>query len=241
MYGIIVVRMFSPTDDLNWLDEIMQMMPELMSFFGFNLEDITNYQLFVAGYLYDMLFILLSIIFCVMLANRLIFKYLDQGSFVYLISTPNSRTKILLTQVVTLVGYLFLECLLIFLIVAGYGSIVHPGYVSITKLLYLNFSLLFFLLFLSSMVVFFYTIFESKLASSLSIGIPTLFFFLKLISNLGGKYNIVKYMTPFSLFNPTKILNIDILAVIYNLIYIVLAIIIYMVTFKLFKKRDLSI
>ena len=79
MYGIIVVDLFNPLEDSSWLEQIMQIMPEVNVFFGFALDDVTNYQAFVAGYLYDMLFILLGIIFITMLVNRLVFRYLDQG------------------------------------------------------------------------------------------------------------------------------------------------------------------
>lgn len=241
MYGIIVVDLFNPLEDSSWIEQIMQIMPELMSFFGFALEDVTNYQAFVAGYLYDMLFILLGIIFITMLVNRLVFRYLDQGSFGYLIATPNSRTKIMFTQAVTLICYLLMQVMLMFVIVAGYGKITHRNYVDIGRIFYLNFSFFLLLLFISSITFCFLSLLEGKLATGLNIGVLTFFFFAKLISNLGGNYEFFKFLTPFSLFNPRMIVSFSKTVHIYNVILGLVTILIYTLTFKLFNKRDLAI
>src|SRR5690606_4007887 len=178
MYGLIVVTLFNPDPEAaGWLDSIIEMYPEMMDLIGFNIADFTNYQLFIAGYLYGMLFLLFGLIYSILVTNKLIFRYLDKGSFVYLISTPNSRSKILFTQIKVLGTYLFGLSLLMFLVVTIPGLINYGTYVDPIKLLYLNASYFILLLFLSSINVLFTTLFEGKKASILSIAVPVLFFF----------------------------------------------------------------
>ena len=242
MYGFIVVTLFNPDPaEAGWLDFIIETYPEMMDLIGFNIADFTNYQLFISGYLYGMLFLLFGLIFAILLSNKLIFKYLDKGSFVYLHSTPHSRTQILFTQIKVLGTFQFLLALVMFLVVTLGGMIQYPDYVDPLKLLYLNFSYLLLMFALGSFNVFASSIFEGKLSFGLSVGVPVFFFFLQMIGNLGGDYEVFKYFTPFSLFNTDYIITYNPLSFIYNGVLIVMTILLTFLTFHLFNKRDLSI
>ena len=46
---------------------------------------------------------ILPMVFSIMLANKLIMGYIDNGSMAYLIATPNTRFKIVLTQALFLI------------------------------------------------------------------------------------------------------------------------------------------
>ena len=242
LYGSIVSSIFTPdVEAAGWLDSFVEMYPGMMGFIGFNVENLTNYQAFISGYLYGMLFIMFGIIYTILLSNKLIFRYLNDGSFTYLLSTPDSRSKLLFTQMKVLGSYLFLMVLLMFLVVAGFGSISHFEHVDWGVIAYLNFSFLIMLLFISSITMFASSLFEGKIAFGLNIGVPIILFFFKMISNLGSNYEWFKYLTPFSLFDTMLIIKYDVMAIVNNLILLLFTIIILVVTFKLFNKKDLSI
>lgn len=242
LYGGIVSSLFTPDPNAaGWMDEFMRQYPEMMELIGFNVGNYTDYQSFVSGYLYGMLLIVFGLIFTILLVNRLIFKYLDTGSFVYLLNSPNSRSKILLTQIITILSYLSLFVLTIYLILAIGGTINFSSYVDWLKLLYLNFSFLLLLVFIASLSVLAATLFEGGISFSLMVGLNTVFFIFKLISNLGNNYKFFKYLTPYSLFDIDKIINYDIISVVQNISLLAISLVLFIITFKFFKKKDLSL
>lgn len=242
IYGGIVSSLFTPDPNAaGWMDEFMHQYPEMMDLIGFNVSNYTDYQSFVSGYLYGMLLIVFGLIFVIILVNRLIFKYLDNGSFVYLLSSPNSRNKILLTQILVLISYLILFVLAIYLILAIGGTINFPSYVDWLKLLYLNFSFILLLIFITSLSVFASSLFEGRVSFGLMVGLNSLFFIFKLISNLGINYQIFKYLTPYSLFDVEGVINYSTSSLVHNFSLIILSLSLFTITFIFFKKKDLSI
>ena len=99
MYGIILISMFDPKlgDSLNIM---AQSMPEMFKLFGMN-NFSTELMDFLINYLYSFLLIVLPLVFIILLVNKLTIKYIDNCSIAYLIATPNSRIKIISTQIIT--------------------------------------------------------------------------------------------------------------------------------------------
>jgi ABC-2 type transport system permease protein len=242
LYGIIVSALFDPSvENLGWMQMLQEMYPELLDFIGFNVAHLTDYQYFVSGYLYGMLFLLFGLLYANILSNRLIFRYIDRGSIAFLLTTPNSRTKVITTQIKVLGTYTFIMTMSMYLILSISGEVFNPTYVDFGKLLYLNFSFFLFLCFIGALMFLCHSLFDGKTALGLGMGIPVVFFFLKLISNLGDQYKIVTYLTPFSLFDPIRCINYDGLSFLFNGILIILTAALYFITIHFFKKRDLSV
>ena len=65
--------------------------------------DLTGY---LAGYLYGFIYTLFPAVFLIFLSNRLVTKHVDNGSMVYLLNTPNSRKKIIITQALSTIIFL---------------------------------------------------------------------------------------------------------------------------------------
>lgn len=242
LYGIIVASMFSPDEtSQGWLEEVMNMFPGLMDAMGFNIESLSNYQSFVAGYLYGMLFIMFGLIFTILLTNRLIFKPLDSGSFVYIHSSCNKRSRIIITEILVIITYLFIMALVMFLTISIAGYVKYAEYVNFGELAYLNLSFFTLLVFISSITIFTSSLFEGKLAMGLNVGLPVFFFLFKMISNLGEKYDLIKYFTPFSLFDPESSIHFSINSIVFNIVLIVASFGVFIINIVLFKKKDLSI
>ncbi|MCG8484270.1 MAG: ABC transporter permease subunit, partial [Clostridia bacterium] len=97
MYVSISITMFDP-DNIEKMNAMLDMVPEgMLKAMGFeNLgTDLTEY---LSNYLYGFIFIMFPMIYCIIVSNKLIAKHVDSGSMAYLLTTPNSRVKIAVTQ-----------------------------------------------------------------------------------------------------------------------------------------------
>ena len=182
-----------------------------------------------------MLFLLFGIIYTILMSNRLIYRYLDKGSFGFILSTPNSRSKILLTQISVLVTYLLLLSLSMFIITGLGGLILYPDYVDVGRIFYLNASYFLLMLLIGSFNVLSTSAFEGKIAFSFNMMIPIIFFFM-LISNLGGNFEWIQYYLPFSLFNVDEIISLSALSFVFNGILLVSSIAIFGISLVTFNK-----
>ena len=239
LYGTMIVAMFDPA-----LSDIFRgfadQMPGVMNLMGFGVipDTMTN---FVYALLYGFIFIAFPMIFMILVVQRLVYRYIDQGSMAYLLATPNSRFKIILTQFFVIFTYILILVVYSFVLITSTAAILFPGTLDIINFLYGNLSLLFMLLFFICIPFFSSAVVSGKYTTGVTVGLPVLFFVLKLISNLGDDYEIVKYFTPFSLFNVDFISSYHPLSFVFNGILLVGASIIFGLSFYLFKRRDLSI
>ena len=96
-YFSIILTMYDP-ESMKALDEVLEMLPEAMvKALGFADFGSTLYS-YLASYLYGFLVFLFPIILSIIINHRLVAVLTDKGSMAYLLATPNSRTKIIITQ-----------------------------------------------------------------------------------------------------------------------------------------------
>lgn len=239
LYGTMIVAMFDPE-----LSDIFRQfgasMPGIMNLMGFGIipDTMTN---FIYALLYGFLFIVFPMIFMMLAVQKIVYKYIDKGSMAYLLTTPNSRFKIIFTLCTVICTYLLILVAYSFLLITLTAEILYPQTLDIGNFLYGNLSLLFMLLFITSITFFSSAVISGKYVMGLTVGLPVLFFVFKLISNLGDDYRIIRFMTPFSLFNVDYISSYDSLSFIFNGILLIGSIVIFGISFKMFERRDLSI
>ena len=239
VYGTMIVAMFDPAlSDV--FRQFGESMPGIMNFMGFGIipDNMTN---FIYALLYGFLFIVFPMIFLILVTQRLVYRYIDRGSMAYLLATPNSRFKIIFTQFFVLFTYLFILVAYSFVLISSTAAILYPGTLDVLNFLYGNLSLLLMLMFIASMTFFSSAVVSGKYTTGITVGLPVLFFVFKLIGNLGDDYKVVRYLTPFSLFNVDLIAHYDVWSFIFNAILLGGASIIFGLAFYLFEKRDLSI
>jgi ABC-2 type transport system permease protein len=133
--------MYNP-DTQESLNEMLKMMPkELISAMGFSGTANTLLS-FIATYFYGFLILLLPMIYTIVVANRSIASHVDKGSMAYLLSTPNTRARIVTTQAI----YLLVSITIIigFVAIAGISmcQVMFPGELDIPGFLLLNFGAL---------------------------------------------------------------------------------------------------
>lgn len=239
-YTIILVSMYDP-DSIEALMSMMEMMPkEMVDAMGYSFG--TTFVTYLAGIMYSMLLYLFPMIITIVVNHRLIASHVDKGSMAYLISTGNSRKKIVVTQALFSIVSITAVFTFITILAIVMATIMFPGELEVGKFILLNvYALL--LYFAISGICFFASAIasESKHSIGLGAGIPIGFVVLEMIGNAGDKFNWIGNFSLFTLFNPDRLFAGDNFAYFGMGAFLVLAIILYYGAITIFGKRDLSI
>lgn len=176
-------------------------MPEIFAAFGMG-EVGTTLLEFITGYLYGMLFVIFPAVFIIILANRLVAKYVDNGSMACLLATPHKRRKIVSTQALFLLFCLVLMVVFVTVLVASVSEIMFPGELEMPAFFRVNVGLLGLLIFLGG-VCFLASCLcnDSRRATGIGAGVVVYSVLAQMISQAGKKFENVKYATPLTLFN----------------------------------------
>ena len=240
MYTGIITGMFDPKLG-EVLEQFTQVMPELMSAFGMTNPGTTLIE-FLASYLYGFLFLVFPMIFEIILANRLVARYVDQGSMAYLLASPLTRGKIILTQATVMWTSLGALIMLITLGEIGFAQLMFPGELDMMILFKMNIGLYVLHLSISGICFFASCISnEIKLSYSIGAGVPILFLLIQMLSNVGEKLEIFKYFTIFSLYPSSQIASGEKSAYGFMCILLMIALALYALGGYLFTKRDLPV
>ena len=240
LYSSVIVVMFDPELG-KALNEMAESMGDIFAAFGMANVGSTLIE-FIANYLYGFILIAVPSVAIVIIANRLVARYVDNGSMAYLLASPHSRREIITTQAIAL-------SLTVFTIVAYATGVIifvsamsFPGDLDIEKLIQLNLGLFGLLLLLSSICFFGSTLFnDTRKANGLGGGIIIIAILLQMISPVGDKIEFLKYFTPLTLLDVNGIIAGNQTSLMLISILFVLAIIIYAVSIQIFTKKDLSI
>lgn len=241
MYTTIAIGMFSP-ESAESLEGMLKMMPEAMiKGFGFDSlgTELTGY---LGSYLYGFIYLTFPIIYIVIVAQNVMIKHVDSGSMAYLLTTPNTRKKIALTQA-SFLGSTVLLVLGVNVLVAILMSMaMFSGHLRIGAFLLLNLTT-FGTLFLITSFNFFLSCILNDPKKMIGIGasIPILFVVLKMVSALGDQLAFLKYFTLFSLIDVTRILSDTGFAVTVSIITLLLGTAIFYASIIVFDKKSLNI
>lgn len=238
LYIISIVYMYNP-EMSNTLKQLTETMPEMMAAFGMsNIGD--SLIEFLSTYLYGFLLLILPLVFMIMLANKLIMGYIDNGSMAYLIATPNTRFKIVFTQAFFLVASIFILLSTTTLATIIFSEILFPNELDITAFLTLNIGL-FFLHFAISGYCFLVSCSSKDLRTSYaySTGVPILFYLIEALGNMGGSLEKLQYFTIYSLFDPEKLMTQDSSSIWMLGALFLIGMLCYMLAIRVFVKRDL--
>jgi ABC-2 type transport system permease protein len=240
MYVAILIQMFNPKS-LTLLDGYFDLMPEFMAAVGMK-KGIATLSTFLASYLYDFILIALPMALIIIYANKLIAKYVDNGSMVSLLAAPIKRTAVAFTQMKVLATAIFLIVLYIFVVEWAVCGTKYPDLLNIKELLLMNAGLFSLLLFIGGICFLCSCVFsDTKRSIGFGAGIPVVMFVVKMLANNGGDLENLKYCTFFTLFNPSEIINGDTNAIAGTIILFVAASVMYFAGIIVFKKKDLCI
>lgn len=241
MYVTVVLSMFDPALSSIFAD-FEDAMPGLMSALGMSGAGNADMIHYTASYLFGFIMLLFPVLYSIIVSNRMVAKYVDSGSMAYLLATPNTRTKIIVTQGL----FLWVSVMLLVIISAAIGGVyseaAFPGEMDMGKYVLLNVGVLGLHTAISGVGFFASCIFnETKYSYAVGAGVPIACFVLQIISNLGGRYENLKYATFFTLFSPEKLLAGETMGYVMVGILYAAGAVLYIAGGIIFTKRNLPL
>ena len=179
--------------------------------------------------------------YCIVTANRLVAKLVDNGSFAYLLMAPVSRRTIIVTKGVFLLSSIAL--LFVFLHVAGgavcrmfFGEMLNQR---VFLQLNLNAALI---VMLVGMICFFYSCLfnTAKLSLSFSAGVNIAFLLLFMLGGVSSQSEPLKKLSIFSLLDTQRILEGSGTAGL-DLLLIVVILVLFGLSVWVFDRKNLPI
>ncbi|PKO05055.1 MAG: hypothetical protein CVU41_14185 [Chloroflexi bacterium HGW-Chloroflexi-3] len=241
MYFSIIASLYNPAT-INSMKAMLEALPpQLVDAMKFTIPDPTLVG-FLAGYYYGFLILLFPLVYTVIMADRMIAKFVDQGSMAFLLSTPNSRVKIAFTQAVFFMSSIIL--LVFLLIVVGILACesMYPGMLDIPVFMTINLGVIMLYFSLSGIGFFFSCSFnQSKHSLALGGGIPVAFFLLNLLSGVSEEVSGLKYLTLTTLFDPIAIISKSDSVVPAFIALFMIGLILYSLGIYIFSKKDLPL
>ena len=240
MYTSVIIYMFDP-EMAKMLEQYQEMLPGMMEAFGMT-GNTGTLTAFIQTYLYGFFMLVIPMIFEIMLVNKFVMHYIDSGSMASILATPNSRKKIILTQMLAIwVCIIFLISVTV-VIGIGCSQMMFPGELDIPTYLMLNVNM-FLIHFVISGIGFCAACFfnETKGYLAVGAGVPIGFYLIQMLSNMGEKLDWMKYLTLYSLFSGEEIISGSGGVLASNLILIGLGICFYALGVIKIIKKDLCL
>ena len=240
MYLSVMISMYDPADMSALMDMIKVFPAELMKAMGFSslVTDLTGY---LASWLYGLLMFGLPMVYCIILGNRLVAKLVDNGSFAYLLSTPNSRVKIIVTQGV----YALTSIAVLFAALFGIGISIceaaFPGLLDIGAFLRLNFTTMLVNMAVMMISFFFSCLFnDSKMSLGFGSGIPIAFLLMNMLGGASTGVEVLKNISIYGLYDPVELVTgTSVLGA--NLLYIGMIVVLFVAGVLIFRKKRLPL
>jgi ABC-2 type transport system permease protein len=239
-YLAVMISMYNP-EDMARITDMLDLFPEdLMQAMGFSqqVSDLTSY---LASWLYGLLMLAFPMVYCIILSQRLVARKVDSGSMAYLLATPNSRTRI----IVTLGSYALLSVGLLFALLFGTGVALaewlQPGQLAADRFLQLNITTMLINM-LVIMIGFFFSCLcnDASLASGLAAGLPITFLLLNMLGGVSEDYQWLKRWSVYGWFDPLERVRGEMPWTI-NLIYAAGAAVLFAAAVLIFKRRQLPV
>lgn len=238
MYCSMITAMFDPELGES-LDMMAQSMPEL--FAAFQMENAGTTMLdFLINYLYGFLVVVIPMIFTLILASKLVVRYVDKGSMAYLLTSGNSRRKIIVHQALFLLHMIVLVTAFIVVVCGVCSHLMFPGELEYGKFLRLNAGLLALHIFFGGLCFFLSCICnESGKMLGIAGGIMVWSIVVLMLSGVGEKLDWLKYLTPLTLFLPQELAKGEGQAVAGALVLLAAGVIGFLAGIVSFCRRDL--
>lgn len=219
------------------LDAIGNASPELMQ----NMVAQGTLIGFMGNSFYAMMAIIFPMVYSIVVGNSLVAKKIDDGSMAGFLSTPVSRGKIIRSTAL----YIILSLAIMWGIVSIFGIAVanrfQPDNLDIDKFLLLNLGAYLYHLSISSICFCSSCIFNtSKNSLTIGAGLPLIFFVISLLVKMSEDLSFMKYLTLNTLFDTLAILNEETFIPQFLAMGII-AVVLYFIGIKVFKKKDLPL
>lgn len=243
LYMSSIVAMFDPVS-FKAVEEMLAQLPtEIVKAVG--MDDLASNPTlagFVSSYFYGMLIIMFPLIYIGIVGFRMIAKHVSNGSMAYLLSTPNNRVKIAVTQSV----YFILSLAVIFFSLTVVSIWIcesqFPGVLDITDFVRLNLCSFFMTVAVSAVCYFCSCFFnDAKYAASFGAGLPALSFIFKMMGSSNDGLAWMEKLSIYSFYNKSAIVSGEANSLLVCIIYAMISIALYGAGVVVFKNKDLPL
>lgn len=240
MYMTVMLSMYDP-DDMETLSSMIELFPpELMKAMGFE-SIVTNLTGYLASWLYGLLMLGFPLVYCIILGNRLVAKMVDNSSFAYLLSTPNSRVKIIVTQGIYALASV--AALMTFMLGVGVllSAVVFPGMLDVWQFIRLNLTTMLVNMTVMMISFFFSCVFnETRFSLLFGAGIPVVFLLMKMLGGVSEGGSIIKKASIYGFYDPVKLVAGESMVSV-NLIYMAIILVLFTAGVMIFSKKRLPL
>ena len=208
MYFSIIVRIYNP-DAMSLNDIMLQMnLPQQMiDAFGFSVSD-SSFSGHIASFFYGFLMLVFPMIVYIIISNKQVASMVDKSSMAYLLSTNNSRKKIIVTQGLFVMFVVFLLVLFVTIFGSIFCLIMFDEYFILSEFIMLNVGVLLLHLAISSICFLSSCIFnDTKNSLLFGAGIPIFFILINMLKDVSDKLDFLKYFTIYTLYDPNAWIN----------------------------------
>lgn len=205
------------------------------------LGDISTLISFIANQYFGNFVLLFTMIYAILLGNKLIASSVDKGSMAYHLSQPITRTQITFTSALYFIVTLVILYCTVFLAGWSVAEIVQPGELPVGTFLQLTIGSFILSLATSSITFFASCVFNrSSQSLALGAGLTVFFFATNLLSGLHENLEVLKNATLITLYDFTAIVNGD--TYFTGLVGLsLLAVVLYGSGIFVFKRKDLPL
>jgi ABC-2 type transport system permease protein len=241
IYTTISVAMFD-LEGAELINSLMTMLPEAMvKAFGFDKLG-TELTTYLSGYLFGFILVIFPIIFIVFTANSLVASHVDKGTMAYIISNPINRKKVITTQIAYLVATIVTLISYAAIVVIVMSLIMWPGLLEVGNYILLNIVTISLLVAISSICFLASTFFNSsKQSVGASSAIVTVFIMMNMLKGVSEDLDFLKFFTPISLLDTTKILTDSGYAWATIAGLVLFSIVVFGASVVIFDKKDLAV
>ena len=205
------------------------------------LGDISTLIAFVANQYFGNFALIFTMIYSIIIGNKLIADQVDKGSMAYHLSTPITRTQYTFTSAIYFVSSLLVMFGLVFVVGYGVAELVQPGELPVKEFFILTVGSLFLHLAISGITFFASCLFNrSSNSLALGAGLTVFFYAANILSGMSDSLEFLKSVTIITL--------VDTNAIIQNESYVGQLVLLAMLTFVLyfigiivFKRKDLPL
>lgn len=240
LYLPIIITMYDPATQ-DSLNEVLEMLPQgLLAAMGFSNigADLID---FIGSYYYGFLILLLPMIYTIVVCNRCVASHVDKGSMAYLLSTPNTRSKIARTQALFIIVSITIMLGIVTLVGIVLSNASFPEQLDVKTFLLLNLGALLLYYAVTGIGFFASCIFnDTKNSLMVGAGLPVVFLVIQMISDIGEKTSFLKYFSLFTLFDSDEIVSGGVFVPQFITLSVI-AVLMYGLGMYLFKKRDLPL
>jgi len=240
LYVTMIISIYNP-EMMSMLENFSQFLPKFTSAVGMS-PGANSLIGFMISYLYGFILLIFPMVFSIIRGNGLVSKYVESGSMVTLLAAPVKRRSVATTQALVLLSGILFLILYTTLLQWISAEIYFPGQVSGLALCTLNVGLLSLQLFIGGICFFTSCYFSgTKWSLAFGAGIPGMMYVLKMLANVGGNAENMKYLTFFTLFDPNGLNQGEMQAVIGTMILFFGSCLLFSLGILSFCKKDLHI